>query len=73
MTAFLILFQHHISYNLKHHSPPVDHIPWAEVEIVHVALDLTGREDIVPHVDVGHHPNKGLSSIKPTTLRVLLL
>lgn len=40
---------------------------------VHVALDVSGRQDVVPHVDFGNHTNEGLSCIKTPAVGVLLL
>lgn len=67
-----ILYYHVLVY-LELQCAPVEHIPWSELKLGHVFLDLAGWEDVVPHVDVRHHADKGLLGVKPSAVAVLLL
>lgn len=69
----LLVFQHHSPSHLILQGPPVDNVPWGEVQVTHVALDLTSGEDVVPHMDVRHHSNERLARIKTPSVRVLFL
>lgn len=57
VAGHLFTFYQHSVHYLVFQRAPVEHVPGGEVVLVHVLLDLAGREDVVPHVDVRHHAN----------------
>lgn len=71
-TSDLIFYQHS-ACGLELQRPPVYHIPRSEVQIFYETLDLTRGKDVVPHVDIRHHPNKRLIDVKSPAMGILLL
>ena len=69
----LIVLNYNIPSDGKIKRPPVDDISRGEIQVASKPLDLTSRQGIVPHMDISDHPYEWLSSIKPSTHRVLLL
>lgn len=69
----MLILKHNSPYDFILHGPPVENIPWGEVQFIHVALDLTAGEDVVPHVDIGNHANERLLGVKSPTMGILLL
>lgn len=73
VTYHLFIFYEYIAYDFIVQSIPVHNIPWSECQFIHVILDLTGGEDVVPHVDIRYHTKKRLIYVKPASMRILLL
>ena len=52
----LIVLNYNIPSDGKIKRPPVDDISRGEIQVASKPLDLTSREDIVPHMDISDHP-----------------
>lgn len=73
LTACYFIFYEHSVSDLELQRPPVEHVPRSVVQIIHVVVDFTWREDIIPHVDVRHHADKRLLQVEARAVGILLL
>lgn len=70
---FRCQFHQNLPFDLKVQGFPAEHIAWAEVLIFHIASDLTGGDDSVPHVEVSNHTYEWFLCIEASAIGVLLL
>ena len=55
---YLTVLNYNIPSDGEIKRPPVDDISRGKIQVASKPLDLTSREDIVPHMDISDHPYK---------------
>lgn len=73
ITDNLLIFYQHSPSSLECQRSPVQHVPRSEIKILHVALDLAGRQGVVQHEDLSYPAYKRLIDVKCIAITILFL